>query len=391
MIFRFVIPWYGDIPGGAERECRKTAEGLAARGHEVEVWATTIKELDSNWNISYHREGEEMLGGVRVRRFRANVTDHGLFCRVNDKALRGETLTENEEDAFLRESANSDRLCRALGTEGVRGVTFTIPYCFGVTARASQVNPGRTFMIPCLHDEAYARFRFYSGLFGDIRGMVLHSTAERDLARTLYTIPDGKLRLLGEGVDLDLSPDPDRFRRTYAPGGRFILALGRKDATKNTPELIDYFSTYRKLHPSSELSLCLVGSGRAEVPAAVRLWVLDLGFLPREHVVDALAAADLLVQPSLNESFSLAMMEAWVCSSPVLVNGRCAVTRGFAEDAGGGLWYDDYASFEAALERLENDGGLRRNLARQGGEFVRRNFSWPAILERYEKLAAEVA
>jgi glycosyltransferase involved in cell wall biosynthesis len=390
-MFRFVIPWYGDIPGGAERECRKTAEGLAARGHDVEVWTTTIKELDSNWHISYHREGEETAGGVRVRRFRANVTDHGLFCRVNDKALGGEKLTAEEEEAFFRESANSDRLCRALAEEGRRGVTFTIPYCFGVTVRASRVNPERTFMIPCLHDEAYARFRFYAGLFGDIRGLVLHSTAERDLARDLYSIPDARLRLIGEGVDLDLAPDPDRFRRTYAPGGRFILVLGRKDATKNTPELVRFFSKYRKRRPSSKLALCLIGSGRVEVPAAVRPWVLDLGFLPRQHVVDALAAADLLVQPSLNESFSLAMMEAWVCGSPVLVNGRCPVTRCFAEEAGGGLWYDDYPSFEAVLERLENDGDLRRVLARQGGEFVRRNFSWPVILERYEALAAEIA
>ncbi len=389
MIFRFVIPWYGDIPGGAERECRKTAEGLAARGRDVEVWTTTIKELSSNWNISYHREGEESLNGVRVRRFRSNVTDHALFCRVNDKALRGEGLSAEEEEAFLRESANSDRLLRTLREEGSRGVTFSIPYCFGVTVLASFVQPDRTYLIPCLHDEAYARFRVYSDLFRRVRGLVLHSAAERDLARALYALPDANMRLIGEGVDLDLSPDPDRFRRTYARGGRFVLVLGRKDATKNTPELIDFFSVYRKRHPSSPLSLCLVGSGRAAVPASVQPWVLDLGFLPREHVVDALAAADLLVQPSLNESFSLAVMEAWVCGTPVLVNGGCAVTRSFAEEAGGGLWYDNYPSFEAALERIENDGGLRQSLGRQGGEFVRANFSWPVILERYERLAEE--
>jgi hypothetical protein len=35
----FVIPWYGqEIPGGAEAECRRTAENLARRGVPVEVW-----------------------------------------------------------------------------------------------------------------------------------------------------------------------------------------------------------------------------------------------------------------------------------------------------------------------------------------------------------------
>jgi glycosyltransferase involved in cell wall biosynthesis len=390
VIFRFVIPWYGEIPGGAERECRKTAEGLAARGHVVEVWTTTIKELDSNWNVPYHKEGIEKTAGVTVRRFRSNVTDHGLFCRVNDKALRGEPLTEDEEEAFLRESANSDRLCRALAREGGRGVTFTIPYCFGVTVRASLANPGRTFMIPCLHDEPYARFRVYWNLFRRVRGLVLHSSAERDLARSLHGVPEEKLRLLGEGVDLDLEPDPARFHRDHAPGKRFILVLGRKDATKNTPELVQYFSRYRRRNPESPLSLCLIGSGRVPIPAHVRPWVRDLGFLPRRDVVDAIGAAEALVSPSLNESFSLAVMEAWVCGKPVLVNGACAVTRGFVGDSGGGLWYDDYPTFETALRRLERDEAVRKALGRQGEEFVRRNFAWPVILERYEKLAEEV-
>ncbi len=391
MIFRFIIPWYGEIPGGAELECRKTAEGLAARGHAVEVWTTTIKELDSNWNVPYHKEGIEKAAGVAVRRFRSNVTDHGLFCRMNDKALRGERLSEDEEEAFLRESANSDRLCRALADEGKRGVTFAIPYCFGVTVRASLANPDRTFMIPCLHDEAYARFQVYTDLFRRVRGLVLHSAAERDLARSLHGVPEGKLRLLGEGVDMDLEPNPDRFHREHAPGRRFLLVLGRKDETKNTPEVVRFFSTYRRRNPDSPLSLCLIGSGRVSIPGDVLPWVRDLDFLPRRDVVDAIGAADALVSPSLNESFSLAVMEAWVCGKPALVNGACAVTRGFAGDSGGGLWYDDYPTFEAALRRLERDEAVRKALGRQGEKFVRRNFAWPVILERYEKLAEEVA
>ena len=29
MKIAFVIPWYGDIPGGAENECKRTVENLA--------------------------------------------------------------------------------------------------------------------------------------------------------------------------------------------------------------------------------------------------------------------------------------------------------------------------------------------------------------------------
>lgn len=50
--------------------------------------------------------------------------------------------------------------------------------------------------------------------------------------------------------------------------------------------------------------------------------------------------------------------------TPVLVNGRCAVTKEFVEKSDGGLWYDDYPTFETALRRLEGDADLRKGLGR---------------------------
>ena len=386
MKFRFVIPWYGEIPGGAERECRKTAEGLAARGHEVEVWTTTIRELDSNWNISFHQDGAEDLGGVRVRRFRADVTDHDAFNDLNAKVLRGERLTPEEERQFLAHSANSRKLCSALAEEPYEGITIVIPYCFGLSVAAARIRPERTFMIPCLHDEGYARLGTYTTVFNEIAGLILHSDAERRLVQELHRVPDEKIFMLGEGVDTDLAPEKDRFHHLYAPGPSFLLAVGRKDSGKNTPELLRFFERYRGRFPDSPLRLVLIGSGWVPIPPSLRPWVRDLGFRPRAHLVDALAAADVLVQPSVHESFSLAVMESWVCGTPVLVNGRCAVTKEFVEKSDGGLWYDDYPTFEIALRRLEGDADLRKALGRQGSDFVRRNFAWPTVLDRYEAL-----
>ena len=76
-----------------------------------------------------------------------------------------------------------------------------------------------------------------------------------------------------------------------------------------------------------------------------------------------LRGAVALVSPSANESFSLVVLEAWVAGVPVVVNGRCAVTREHCERSGGGLWFDGYAQFEAVIDRLVADDELRAALA----------------------------
>jgi glycosyltransferase involved in cell wall biosynthesis len=355
----------------------------------VEVWTTTIREFASNWNTAFHPEGTEVLNGVLVRRFRSDFTNHELFNRINERILSGERISDAEERLFFSHSATSWKLCRALAREPKR-LTIVIPYCFGLSVDAARVNPNVTFMIPCFHDEGYARFTTYTKLFREIRGLIVHAAAERRLIRNLHDAPEEKLYLLGEGVDTELRPDPDRFRRLYVPDGRFILAVGRKDATKNTPELLKYFGLYRERFPGSPLRLVLVGAGEADVPPSLQPWVVDLGFLPREDVVDALGAAEALVQPSLNESFSLVLMEAWICGTPVLVNGHCEVTREFTEAAGGGWSYSDYPDFERGLRLLEEDPVSGRARAERGRAFVLERFTWPAVAEGYERLALEV-
>jgi glycosyltransferase involved in cell wall biosynthesis len=384
---RFVIPWYGDIPGGAERKCRRTAEELAARGHRVEAWTTTIREFASNWNIPYHPEGSTETNGVTVRRFRADVTDHTRFISLNQKVLAGATLDEQEERDFLAHSVNSRRLVKALSEEPAEA-TFVIPYCFGLTVQAAYADPARTWMIPCFHDEGYARFRIYGDLFPRLAGLVLHTRAEADLISELHPTPAAALRVLGEGVNVDLSGDRPRFIDRYDLPGRPLLYLGRKDEAKNAPELLRFFGYYRTRYPDSPLRLVMVGPGGVDIPTGLQPWVNDLGFIPREDVLDALAAAELLVQPSLHESFSLVLMESWTFGKPALVNAGCEVTRQAVEAADGGLWYEGYPLFEAALQRLERDEGLRAALGEQGRRYVTANFTWPRIVERYEALLA---
>lgn len=96
--------------------------------------------------------------------------------------------------------------------------------------------------------------------------------------------------VLGEGIDMDFVYNPDRFREKYGIKTDFILYAGRKEAGKNVPLLIDFFTRYKK-HRKNELKLVLIGSGTIEIPSESRNDIIDLGFVPLQDKYDAYAAA----------------------------------------------------------------------------------------------------
>jgi glycosyltransferase involved in cell wall biosynthesis len=103
-----------------------------------------------------------------------------------------------------------------------------------------------------------------------------------------------------------------------------------------------------------------------------------------------MAACSALVMPSLYESLSMVLLEAWSVSKPVIVNGYCDVLVGQCRRSNGGLWYADYEEWTIIIERLRI-GRTPTVLGRQGWRFVREHYSWPVIerayLESVERLA----
>ena len=51
--------------------------------------------------------------------------------------------------------------------------------------------------------------------------------------------------------------------------------------------------------------------------------------------------------------------------------------------SGGGFAFDSYARFEAVVDRLVADPGLRAGLAARGSAYVAERFLWPAVIDRY--------
>ncbi len=382
MKLAFVTPWYGNIPGGAESECRRTVENLKKHGVEVEILTTCVKEFLSDWSTNFYKEGTYDLNGVTIRRFMVRKRDTVRFDKINYKLMRNLKISAEEEQIFMREMVNSPNLYSYISEHGTDYDYFLfIPYMFGTTYYGSRIYPEKSILIPCLHDESYAYLEIYKTMFENVKGIIYHASPEKVLANRLYNLSN-KQTVLGEGIDMDFAYEPDRFREKYGIKNDFILYAGRKEAGKNVPLLIDFFCRYKK-HKKNELKLVLIGSGTIKIPSENKNDIIDLGFVPLQDKYDAYAAATFLCQPSLNESFSIVIMESWLCKSPVLVHGDCAVTKDHCIKCNGGLYFNDYYEFEGCLDFYLENPETRKIMAENGMSYVVGNFSWNKVVEKY--------
>jgi glycosyltransferase involved in cell wall biosynthesis len=385
MKIAFVIPWYGEnIPGGAETECRTTAENLQKAGIEVEILTTCVKEFLSDWNTDYYKEGTYQVNHIPVRRFSVRKRDTALFDSVNYRLMQDQKISLKEEEIFIHEMINSDNLYAYIREHGSDYDFFLfIPYMFGTTYYGSQIHPEKSILIPCLHDESYAHLSIYTKIFQNVAAIIFLSEPEKDLANRLYQ-PTCRQIVLGGGIDTAFTFNPERFRKKYKIVEPFILYAGRKESGKNVPLLLDFFRRFKKDTPSS-LKLVLIGSGNMCIPSESREDVIDLGFVTHQDKYDAYAAATILCQPSVNESFSIVIMESWLCGTPVLVHGNCTVTRDFCVKSNGGLYFVDYFEFKESVQFLLDNPLIRKKMGQSGRQFVLNNFSWEIIVNNYKK------
>jgi glycosyltransferase involved in cell wall biosynthesis len=392
----FVVPWYGpDIPGGAESECRATARALAAEGVRVEILTTCARDHASGWS-DHHPEGVSVEGGLTVRRFRTRPRDPERYAKLQRHLDVGGGLSLGEEEEFVRQSINSDDLYAYLAAEQDRYWYAFIPYCFGTSWEGVLAAPRRSIVIPCLHDEPFARLAWTRRLLQTARAVCFHVPAERALAVAVARQDPSTFTVVGEGVDTaPVSGDAGRFRERYGIREPYLLYAGRKAREKNVPLLIEYFGRYRRSRPTRAIKLVLIGSGELPVAAHQRPYVLDLGYVPAQDKYDACAGAVALCQPSLLESFSIVMMEAWLLGTATLVHAKCAVTRDHCLASSGGLFFGDFYEFAEAVDLLVDDAALRRGLGERGRGYVLERFTWKRVTANYldllTRLGARVA
>ena len=369
--------------GGAETLLFNLAQQARAAGCDVTFLTTCARDHHTWANVL--PAGETRYDGVRVIRFPVNGDrDIEAFLRVQEAISAGEPVSDADEDLWLANSVNSRALEQHLREAGgAYDRIVTGPYLFGLTVAAAAVAPARTLLVPCLHDEPFARVRRIARLFREVRGCIFNTEPERALAVRLFgealTAPGRPAGIVGFALPpFDCDPAGAARLGLTAP---YILYCGRREPLKGTPLLVDYWAAFRRI-TKRDVKLVLTGSGAVEAPEGLRRHLIDCGFVGEREKHDIMAGAAAFCHPSVNESLGIVLLESWLAGRPVLVHDRGVVLREQTRRARGGLWFRDYPEFQESLNLLLDHPELAAALGAGGRDFTRREYSPEAVQAR---------
>ena len=384
-----VVQRYGaGVTGGSEALARAVAERLAD-DFDVTVFTTCARDYVT-WRNELP-EGRSRDGRVEVLRFPVHEErDLAQFNRFSD-TLYGRPHTVDDEMLWLRrQGPYAPELVLGLEErkDEFRAVLF-FTYLYYTTCVGLKAAPERSILVPTAHDEPPLALSIYRAVFDAPRAFAFLTAPEAELVRSRFDLRDRPFEVAGMGVDLPAAPDVEGFRQRHGLRTQpYLLYAGRIDAGKGCAEMVEHYEAYRAQNVSP-LPLLLIGQLNMPLPQVKG--VKYLGYLPDEEKRAAVSGASVVICPSPYESLSIVMLEAMAAGVPALVNGRSEVLRDHCVRSNGGLYYESGDEFTAVIELLQRDRGLRAALSEAGQRYVRENYRWEAVMEKYRRLIRVVS
>jgi glycosyltransferase involved in cell wall biosynthesis len=369
----FSVPayWPAHSFGGPIEVMRRLAEGLTARGHELQVFTTSLTALDAAGST---RSRVETVGGVPV---------HYLATPVHFRWMGlTPTLPLQLERAPRPDIVHVFGFRDPIGTGVAAWCRLrNVPYVFeglGMVAPKHR----KVLLKRALDSTAYRRV---------MRGATLLVAASAVEAREYLAagIPEQRIVVRPHGFPEVLrDPEPRKLRERVAveAGTPVVLNVGRIAHGKGLELLVHLTTQLPGVH------VAIVGPDGGHGVANELLALRDrlslrdrvhfVGPLPRSELPSVYADADVFVLPSSYENFGMVAAEAAAAGAPVLVTDRCGVAECFAGRGALVVPYGE-AELRSALLRLLEDPELRRRLGEEARE-VAAEWSWPRVLELQE-------
>ncbi len=219
----------------------------------------------------------------------------------------------------------------------------------------------------------------------------------------VFQVPDGKLEIIPNGVDVDGLADPDfdreAFRREYARDDeKMVLYVGRLVAEKGIYVVLDAIEKTAEVFPT--VKFVVVGSGPSLEDARWRAsqapWsdrILFAGFVPDDVRNQLYQMADVAIFPSLYEPFGIVALEAMALGVPVVASNAGGLVEVVEHEHTGVLVNAGSPDALAwGIVHVLEQPALSQARAERAYEKARAEFNWRVIAERtrakYERMFA---
>ncbi len=190
-----------------------------------------------------------------------------------------------------------------------------------------------------------------------------------------------------------LPPQNMPFRNKHAKllSSPYILFLSRLHNQKGILHLLDGFEVFFQSHP--DVYLVLGGPDYGELSLIEQKLkgmkssshVVIPGPLYGEEKLDALHGAQCFALTSLNEGFSVAILEALACGLPVVISSNCFFPE--VEEAGAGIISAlDSTSVSNALASLLDHPEKQQQMGQIARQLVEQSYHWSSIAKQTEVL-----
>jgi len=228
---------------------------------------------------------------------------------------------------------------------------------------------------------AYTRAEKFVGGFTDL--MLSQNRTDMEVVRRGGFVPDDRLHLIGNGIDLRRFRPVARAREPNAPVT--LLCVARLEPVKNHPMLFE--AVRRAAASGRKLRLWLVGDGELRSDYEKRCAEMGLAgvveFLGyRDDVERLLAQTDIAVLTSVKEGIPRAMLEAMAMKVPVVATRVVGTEETVADGETGYLvGLGDVEAMAERLTRLIDDRALRERMGERGRAWVEAHFDEDAIVD----------
>ena len=316
-----------------------------------------LRQLSESHDLEIVLFAMNTLHAAHVRSIRARVVLFSGRETVWQDKLLPERLRKERIDLF---HAPADR-----------GLPFQKPCPFVVTVHDSYERAHWRELFPTLKQRAWYWKNEMVNRFRADAVLTVSDTAKRDLV-ALGVAPELRISRIHLAASEEFRPEPapDDGEVVAHRGVRepYVLYVGGYDRRKNVDALVRAFGKAQL----REHELVIIASRNRDYRALEEHWrTLECYARLRclDVPVDELPAfyrrADLFVNPSLWESFSLQTVEAMASGTPLLASDR----RAIPEIAGGAAELVDASDVDALAARMSAllaDGARRLELRRKG-------------------------